>query len=290
MPQKSEFRAFTAVWLCLLAYSGLFALLQAVILPPLHLPEGVTLILCACLSALPLLWYAGRSGIWRICPVIGVQRPAFPAFLYLFSLNLILNLTVSLSAPAIEHALRVVGIGIQQGTPSDGSSSLVLAFYICILGPILEELIYRGVILRKLLPYGTRLAILLAALCFGLMHHDLYQGLSAALGGIVYGFVAVRYSLAASICLHIANNSTATLLPLLKNMGTSGSLTIVLIFFIAALFVLIGSILAIRRRSFLLPEHIFRPSKPGAILSHPALWAVLVFDTVFLIVTNFIRI
>lgn len=290
MPQKSEARAFTAVWLCLLAYSGLFVLLQAVILPPLHLPESVTLILCACLSALPLLFYASRAGVWRLYPVMGTQRPAFPAFLYLFSLNLILNLAVSLSAPAIEHALRLVGIGIQQGTPSEGSSSLLLAFYICILGPILEELIYRGVILRKLLPYGTRLAIVLSAVCFGIMHHDLYQGLSAGLCGIVYGFVAVRYSLAASICLHIANNTTATLLPVLKNMGTPGSLVIVLLFLIAALFVLIGSIIAIRRRWFTLPDGSSRPSRPGAIFSHPALWAVLVFDTVFLIVTNFVRI
>ena len=284
--EKSDSRSFTAVWLCLFLFSGLFALLQAFILPPLHLPQGVMFMLCSCLAASPILCYGSRIGVWRLYPVTGTQRPPVRVLLYLFSIILILNLLISLCTPAIEHALRLVGIGLREVTINT-ASSLSLTLYVCIVAPIVEELIYRGVILRKLLPYGTHLAIVLPAVCFALMHHNFYQGLSAVLGGLVYGFVALRYSLAASICLHIAKNTVSTVLPLLEKGGELGAWATLLLFFIAGVFVLIGSIIVIRRKSFQLPQSVSFPNQPRAILAHPALWLVLLFDTVMLIVLNF---
>ena len=284
--EKSDSRSFTAVWLCLFLFSGLFALLQAFILPPLHLPQGVMFMLCSCLAASPILCYGSRIGVWRLYPVTGTQRPPVRVLLYLFSIILILNLLISLCTPAIEHALRLVGIGLREVTINT-ASSLSLTLYVCIVAPIVEELIYRGVILRKLLPYGTHLTIVLPAVCFALMHHNFYQGLSAVLGGLVYGFVALRYSLAASICLHIAKNTVSTVLPLLEKGGELGAWATLLLFFIASVFVLIGSIIVIRRKSFQLPQSVSFSNQPRAILAHPALWLVLLFDTVMLIVLNF---
>lgn len=284
--EKSDSRSFTAVWLCLFLFSGLFALLQAFILPPLHLPQGVMFMLCSCLAASPILCYGSRIGVWRLYPVTGTQRPPVRVLLYLFSIILILNLLISLCTPAIEHALRLVGIGLREVTINT-ASSLSLTLYVCIVAPIVEELIYRGVILRKLLPYGTHLAIVLPAVCFALMHHNFYQGLSAVLGGLVYGFVALRYSLAAAICLHIAKNTVSTVLPLLEKGGELGAWATLLLFFIASVFVLIGSIIVIRRKSFQLPQSVSFSNQPRAILAHPALWLVLLFDTVMLIVLNF---
>lgn len=284
--EKSDSRSFTAVWLCLFLFSGLFALLQAFILPPLHLPQGVMFMLCSCLAASPILCYGSRIGVWRLYPVTGTQRPPVRVLLYLFSIILILNLLISLCTPAIEHALRLVGIGLREVTINT-ASSLSLTLYVCIVAPIVEELIYRGVILRKLLPYGTHLAIVLPAVCFALMHHNFYQGLSAVLGGLVYGFVALRYSLAASICLHIAKNTVSTVLPLLEKGGELGAWATLLLFFIASVFVLIGSIIVIRRKSFQLPQSVSFSNQPRAILAHPALWLVLLFDTVMLIVLSF---
>lgn len=284
--EKSDSRSFTAVWLCLFLFSGLFALLQAFILPPLHLPQGVMFMLCSCLAASPILCYGSRIGVWRLYPVTGTQRPPVRVLLYLFSIILILNLLISLCTPAIEHALRLVGIGLREVTINT-ASSLSLTLYVCIVAPIVEELIYRGVILRKLLPYGTHLTIVLPAVCFALMHHNFYQGLSAVLGGLVYGFVALRYSLAASICLHIAKNTVSTVLPLLEKGGELGAWATLLLFFIAGVFVLIGSIIVIRRKSFQLPQSVSFSNQPRAILAPPALWLVLLFDTVMLIVLNF---
>ena len=266
--EKSDSRSFTAVWLCLFLFSGLFTVLQAFILPPLHLPQGVMFMLCSCLAASPILCYGSRIGVWRLYPVTGTQRPPVRVLLYLFSIILILNLLISLCTPAIEHALRLVGIGLREVTINT-ASSLSLTLYVCIVAPIVEELIYRGVILRKLLPYGTHLAIVLPAVCFALMHHNFYQGLSAVLGGLVYGFVALRYSLAASICLHIAKNTVSTVLPLLEKGGELGAWATLLLFFIAGVFVLIGSIIVIRRKSFQLPQSVSFSNQPRAILAPP---------------------
>ena len=266
MQEKSDSRSFTAVWLCLFLFSGLFTVLQAFILPPLHLPQGVMFMLCSCLAASPILCYGSRIGVWRLYPVTGTQRPPVRVLLYLFSIILILNLLISLCTPAIEHALRLVGIDLREVTINT-ASPLSLTLYVCIVAPIVEELIYRGVILRKLLPYGTHLAIVLPAVCFALMHHNFYQGLSAVLGGLVYGFVALRYSLATSICLHIAKNTVSTVLPLLEKGGELGAWATLLLFFIAGVFVLIGSIIVIRRKSFRLPQSVSFPNRPGVILT-----------------------
>lgn len=93
-----------------------------------------------------------------------------------------------------------------------------------IVGPALEEPIYRGVVLRSLLSGGARQAILLSALCFGLMHHALYQGLSAFWCGLFFGYAALHDGLGMPIGLHIVGNSIAVALPLLRQAGTPGAL------------------------------------------------------------------
>lgn len=80
MQEKSDSRSFTAVWLCLFLFSGLFAVLQAFILPPLHLPQGIMFMLCSCLAASPILCYGSRTGVWRLYPVTGTQRPRCASF------------------------------------------------------------------------------------------------------------------------------------------------------------------------------------------------------------------
>ena len=148
MLQKSH--SLTATWLCLFLYSGLFTLLQEVLFPPLHLPGDLTVIVCACLAALPILCYGARTSTCKLYPA-NAQRLSILTFFYLFSLDFILNLTVSLSSPLIERILRLLGIGLREAPIPNGSTSPLLAFYICLLGPILEELIYRGIVLQKLL-------------------------------------------------------------------------------------------------------------------------------------------
>lgn len=81
-----------------------------------------------------------------------------------------------------------------------------LFFYAGILAPIAEEIIFRGFVLRSLMPYGKKLAIFGSAFLFGIFHGNLLQSPYAFLVGLVLGYVAVEYSVLWAMVLHMINN------------------------------------------------------------------------------------
>jgi membrane protease YdiL (CAAX protease family) len=81
---------------------------------------------------------------------------------------------------------------------------------VCILAPIIEEILFRGILLRGLLQNGTSpiLAIFLSSFLFGLAHLNPWQFLGAGLLGAIFGFVYYRTkSLWLPIFLHALNNT-----------------------------------------------------------------------------------
>ena len=94
------------------------------------------------------------------------------------------------------------------------SPSLLLTLYAVLLGPIEEELTFRGVILssaKRALPFWA--ANLFQAILFGLFHMNLIQGIYAFFIGICLGYVCERGgSIWLSIFLHILFNLWGTVL------------------------------------------------------------------------------
>ena len=73
---------------------------------------------------------------------------------------------------------------------------------------IFEEVLFRGVMLAKLRPYGKTAAILISAVMFALMHQNAEQFLYTLAAGIVLGFIAAETgSLLTCILVHFANNA-----------------------------------------------------------------------------------
>ena len=84
-----------------------------------------------------------------------------------------------------------------------------------ILPPLVEELIFRGLIQKYLERAGMRwiLANVVQAVLFGVFHQNLVQGIYAALLGFALGFVAHRYNtLTASMLMHMFYNLMGTLI------------------------------------------------------------------------------
>ena len=79
---------------------------------------------------------------------------------------------------------------------------------IVILAPVLEEILFRGIILKHLLKVVPPFwAILISALLFGLVHFNMWQAIAAVLIGMFMGYVYWRTgSLFTSILLHLVNN------------------------------------------------------------------------------------
>ena len=79
---------------------------------------------------------------------------------------------------------------------------------ICIAAPVAEEMLFRGVILHALRPYGNGFAILISALFFGLIHGNFSQAPGAFVIGIALGIVTLRTrSLLPAIFIHLVNNT-----------------------------------------------------------------------------------
>lgn len=79
-----------------------------------------------------------------------------------------------------------------------------------ILAPICEELLFRGVILRRLSSVSQRFAIFASALIFGMMHGNLVQMILGFCVGLVFGYAAVKTgSLLLPIAGHIFINTFA---------------------------------------------------------------------------------
>lgn len=91
-------------------------------------------------------------------------------------------------------------------TVSGSSDSFSMFLYASILAPISEEILFRGLCLRSLEPFGKRFAILGSAVAFGVFHGNLLQIPFAFLMGLILGYVAIEYSIFWSVALHMFNN------------------------------------------------------------------------------------
>lgn len=85
----------------------------------------------------------------------------------------------------------------------------VLSFIqVCILAPVMEEILMRGFLLGGLaVNYGKVVALLISSLLFALLHFNMVQTLSALICGIILGLLYIRTdSLTCCIAAHTGYN------------------------------------------------------------------------------------
>ncbi|HEX2192150.1 MAG TPA: CPBP family intramembrane glutamic endopeptidase [Acidimicrobiales bacterium] len=109
---------------------------------------------------------------------------------------------LDVEAPARELADRAHGAGF-----------VVLALLVVIGAPVVEELFFRGLVLRAAeRRLGTAWALAISSLAFAASHFQLVQFPGLAVVGLVFGILAVRTGrLGASIAAHVAFNATAVI-------------------------------------------------------------------------------
>lgn len=87
---------------------------------------------------------------------------------------------------------------------------------ISVLGPVLEEMLFRGAITKVLLQkYSPVKAVILSALIFGIFHINPAQVVGAVLSGVLFAWLYYKTgSLVPGILIHILNNSLSVFLSL----------------------------------------------------------------------------
>ncbi|WAM31713.1 CPBP family intramembrane glutamic endopeptidase [Caldicellulosiruptor naganoensis] len=85
---------------------------------------------------------------------------------------------------------------------------LAIVISLGILGPIIEEVVFRGLILQALMnKMNIVMAILIESLLFSIFHSNLFQVIITFMFGILLSIVCIRFeSIIASIILHIGFN------------------------------------------------------------------------------------
>ena len=131
-----------------------------------------------------------------------------------FPLMLVASVAVILCAATINyyfmetvHFSEFTRVFIQDD-PLDTNYKLVMAVFTSAIVPaFVEELLFRGVVLTNILPYGRTPAVLISAVLFGLMHQNPGQIFYATMAGVVLGLVYVRTrSIWGGVIIHFVNN------------------------------------------------------------------------------------
>jgi len=97
----------------------------------------------------------------------------------------------------------------QYSMKSIGTNFVFMITYGCVLGPVIEEFVFRGIIMGGLLKsYSNKIALLLSALIFAIVHLNLVQGMVAFLLGLLLGYIYIKTHLI-YLCMltHIINNT-----------------------------------------------------------------------------------
>ena len=90
---------------------------------------------------------------------------------------------------------------------------LVMISISCVItGPILEEILFRGIILKNMKKYGKMSAVFISAICFTIFHFNFLQIVTPFLIGILLGILTIETdSIKPAVIAHILNNAAVFL-------------------------------------------------------------------------------
>ncbi len=123
---------------------------------------------------------------------------------------------------------------------------VIYCLYVCILAPITEEYLFRGVLLKTLSKYNVAFAAFATSLMFGLLHGNLNQTPGTFLFGLTMAYVAIRSgSIRTPIILHFLLNTYSTVMSILLVNKVVSEETLGIISLILNVLFIVGAIVII---------------------------------------------
>jgi membrane protease YdiL (CAAX protease family) len=158
---------------------------------------------------LGFIWFCFKSDFY-LGDILYVQR-SIPC-------KVLVNAIVC--AIGIEPIFLLAGRGIELGFHKAGyqitftsvvtqNEGLIFLLLNSILfAPIIEEILFRGVVLRILSRYGRNFAIMTSAILFGLYSTDFVQFFHGFALGLLLAYITFRYSMKWAVVIHCVHNLT----------------------------------------------------------------------------------
>lgn len=168
--------------------------------------NGWGYLVCVALGLLLVLAWQGGA----IFPQIFQRGKAMGVgdFFQLLCLCLGTQVLCQVYAQLLELLLNCFGLSAveQMNQASLQCDTISMYLYACVIGPLWEEFVFRGVIQRSMEMYGKRFAILTSAFLFGMFHGNIIQIPFAFLFGLILGYVAQEHGILWAMVLHMFNN------------------------------------------------------------------------------------
>lgn len=177
---------WVAIWLgFMLVYTFLDVVIWRKLFPAYEKYLNIaSIILCITLFLHILIGKTGyRIGLLENISLVNIILAVGCAILFYLLLDKCLDPVFERLFPASEQSYQKTITGLSK-------APVISLLQICILAPIIEEILMRGFILNGLsLSYGKVIGLLVSALLFALLHFNMVQTLSAFICGIVLGLL-----------------------------------------------------------------------------------------------------
>lgn len=145
-----------------------------------------------------------------------VKSIGFLKFIGLFSISIGIGLIGNILGLAVNSVFSIlkgtsiinpVTDVIFKGKP------YITILYVGIIAPIVEEIIFRKVLIDKVRRYGDMVAVLTSGIAFGLIHMNLHQFFYAAALGMIFAYVTIKTNTVKyAIGIHMLINLSSTLI------------------------------------------------------------------------------
>ena len=119
-----------------------------------------------------------------------------------------ISLVISVITSSFSNGLVLSPEAFDMPLPANPMEFAFDILAVAIIPAILEELLFRGVLLSHFLKYGKTFAVVASAVFFASAHGSIEQMMYSFVYGLVFGYVAVKTgSLTVGILMHFLNNA-----------------------------------------------------------------------------------
>lgn len=173
----------------------------------------------ALLTMIPCLYFYKRDVRARVTggliPKAGGRRLKVGEGLWLLLIGASLATFANMLVAALQNILPVREYQETMNQITSGKSIWMLVFWMGIVAPIAEEMVFRWLIYFRLRDYMRMgMAMAVSGILFGIYHMNLTQAVYASILGMMFAyFLEIIGNLWASVLLHIGANCWSVLMP-----------------------------------------------------------------------------
>lgn len=174
----------------------------------------------------------------------------------------------------------------------ENSNIFQVTFFVAILAPIMEEIIFRGMIISRLRQFGDGVCIFVSAFSFALFHGNLSQFFYAFALGCIFAYTVLKCgTIKYSILLHMIINFVGSVVSL--QIGLSGSVILLVLLALFVIAMLLGSIMLIilEKHNIVLNQgniYLTKRENFSLIFKNSGMIAFVALSLLLIIITTFI--